>query len=338
MEIIRLHNLSKVAILFLLILGSCSKDDEIIQEYNYHYINYEAKITAQQIGDGSGTFDPKAIAISNDKLYICNGNVLEVFNAQSLQHIKTINSYTKGETNIEFTNLTSIAVDSSRIYIGSKDSRLFVMDKNTEEEISVVGNGQWWNTFVHVFGVTVGDGLVFVKEKENSIKVFEASQITQTSDWNLAPIAKLNTVQGSAVEYSMGVENGKLVAAGRNAEAFLYYNISDILSKAESSLTTPLLPSYEPNKGVKPFAVKFTDHWAVTSEKVGSSNYLRLYPKTEFLNKSYNPQVSAYDIMGENTFGEILAVEQLGDRIFIADNTNQEIKVIKLKTSSITER
>src|SRR5690606_29174494 len=113
MEIIRLRNLSKVAILFLLILGSCSKDDDMIQEYNYHYINFEAKITAQHIGDGSGTFDPKAIGSSNGKLYICNGTVVEVFNAQSQQHVATINSYTKGETDIEFTNLTSIAVDTS---------------------------------------------------------------------------------------------------------------------------------------------------------------------------------------------------------------------------------
>lgn len=32
--------------------------------------------------------------------------------------------------------------------------------------------------------------LVFVKEKKKSIKVFEASQITETSDWNLKPFCK----------------------------------------------------------------------------------------------------------------------------------------------------
>lgn len=338
MELIRLHNISRVAILFFLILGSCSKDDDIVEEHNYHYIKHDAKITAQQIGDGSGTLDPRGIAIANDKLYVCNGDVLDVFNAQSLHHIKTITSYTKGETNIEFANLTAIAIDSGRIYLGSTESRLFVIDETTGAGINVVGNGQWWTTFVHVFGVTVGDGLLFVKEKQNSIKVFETSQITETSDWNIDPIAKLNTVTGGTEVYSMDVEDGNLVVAGRNAEAFLYYNTSEILSNAQASLTTPILPTYEPVKGVKPFAIDFTEDWAITSEKVGANNHLRFYPKHEFMKKGFTAKVDALDVMGENPFGEIYSIAQLEDRIFLSDNTNQAIKVIRLKTSSIIER
>jgi len=337
MEIIKLHRIAQL-IMLLFLVASCSKDDAIIEQHTYHYIKQDGVITAQQIGDGSGTFDPKGMAISDDKLYICNGNVLEVFNVQSLQHIKTISSYTKGDTSIEFKSLTSVVVDSSRIYVGTTESRLFVLDKKTEMGITAVGNGQWWNTFVHVFGVAVGDGLVFVKEKQNSIKVFETSQITETSEWNLEPIAKLNTVTGGAEVYSMEVENGNLVVAGRNAEGYLYYNISDILSNAQASLTTPLLPNYETIKGVKPFVITFTEDWAIATEKVGADNYLQLYPKSDFMKKSFEPEVSANDIMGENPFGEIFAVAQSGDRIFLSDNTNQQIKVIKLKTSSIIER
>lgn len=162
MEIIKQRRVFKLIMLLFLVV-SCSKDDDIVEQYTYHYIKRDGIITAQQIGDGNGTFDPKGLAISDDKLYICNGDVLEVFNVQSLQHIKTINSYSKGDMNIEFKNLTSVAVDSSRIYVGTTESRLFVLDKKTEEGITAVGNGQWWNTFVHVFGVTVGEGLVFVK-------------------------------------------------------------------------------------------------------------------------------------------------------------------------------
>lgn len=170
MELIRLCHSYKVAFLLFLILVSCSKESDIAKEQQYHYISYDAEIKAEQIGDGTGLFQPKGIAILDDKLYVCNGDVLEVFNAQSLQHLKTINSFNKGETTIEFSNLTSIAVDSSRIYIGSRDSRLCVLDKNTNSGISVVGNGQWWQTFVHVFGVTVADGLMFVKEKKTLSK------------------------------------------------------------------------------------------------------------------------------------------------------------------------
>ncbi|EKF54624.1 hypothetical protein I215_11714 [Galbibacter marinus] len=337
MELIRLCHSYMVAFLLFLILVSCSKESDIAKEHQYHYISYDTEVTAKQIADGSGLLQPKGIAILDDKLYVCNGDVLEVFNAQSLQHLKTINSFTKGETTIEFSNLTSIAVDSSRIYIGSRDSRLFVLDKNTNSGISVVGNGQWWQTFVHVFGVTVADGLMFVKEKENSIKVFDVTQITQNSNWDLEPIAKLNTVTGATEEYSMDVENGDLVVAGRNAEAFLYYNVDAILSGAEASFTTPITPIYSPNDGVKPLSVKFTEDWAITSEKIGEDYYLRLYPKEKFMQKDFDPKVSAYDVMGDNPFGEIIAVEQLGDRIFISDYTNQQIAIVKLKTSLIIE-
>lgn len=338
MELIRLHNISKIGILLFLILGSCSKDDDIIEEHNYHYIKLNAKITADQIGDGSGALDPKGIAISKDLLYVCNGDVLEVFNAQSLHHVKTITSYTKGSASIKFASLTSIAIDSGRIYLGSTESRLFVLDESTGTGINVVGNGQWWTTFVHVFGVTVGDGLVFVKEKQNSIKVFETSQITETSDWNITPIAKLNTINGGTEVYSMGVEDGNLVVAGRNTEAFLYYNTSEIIANAQVSMTTPILPAYEPYEGVKPTAIDFTEDWAITSEKVGSNSHLRFYPKHEFTKKGFIAEVDALDVMGGNPFGEIYSIAQLGHRVFLSDNSNQQIMVIQLETSSIIER
>lgn len=190
----------------------------------------------------------------------------------------------------------------------------------------------------HVFGVVVKDGLVFVKEKETSIKVFETAQITETSDWNLKPIAKLNTLNGFDYIYSMDIEAGNLVVAGRDAKSYLYYNIANIKTNAASSLIEPIKPITAPFSDAKPLAITFSEDWAITAENVGSLNFLRLYPKEEFMNKNYSPRINANDIMGSNPFGSIVSTAQLNDRIFLSDNTNKKIRVIKLNQSTITEQ
>lgn len=326
-------------LLLLCLFTNCSKDssDGNPTTYNYFYPTDEASITAAQIGNGTGTLDPKGITIANEKLYVANGDVLEVFNAVTLAHIKTIAEYKKGTTTIPFTKISSVTVDNGRIYIGSVDSRLFVMDENTNAGISTVGNGQWWQTFVHVFGVVVKDGLVFVKEKETSIKIFETSQITETSEWNLKPIAKLNTLNGFDQVYSLDVEAGNLVVAGRDAKSYLYYEISGIKANAAASITEPLKPVTS-TFTTKPFAISFSKDWAITSENSGSVNYLRLYPKADFMARNYTASVNVSDIMGQNPFGNILGVAQLNDRLFLSDNTNKTIRVIKLNKSEIAEQ
>lgn len=327
-------------IVLLCIFTNCSKDsyDTEPTNYIYHYPTEEATITASQIGTGNGTLEPKGIAISNEKLYVCNGDVLEVFNAITLEYIKTITNYTKGNTIIPLTNLSSVCIDKGRIYLGSVDSRLFVIDENTSAGISTVGNGQWWNTFVHVFGVVVKDGLVFVKEKNTTIKVFETSQITDTSNWNITPIAKLNTLNGGTEIYSMNIDFGNLVVAGRDAKSFLYYKIDDIRANATNSLTTPIKPVTHIFSDSKPISISFSTDWAITMENTGSLYYLRLYPKEEFSSKNYNSRVNASDIMGQNPFGSVISTAQLNDRVFLADNTNKKIRVIKINQSTIAEQ
>ncbi|WP_347049804.1 PQQ-binding-like beta-propeller repeat protein [Flavobacterium olei] len=325
-------------ILALCLFTNCSKDDIESKEYTYYYPTDEAYIAAENIPGSTEGFDPKGIAIANEKLYVINGNVLEVFNALTLAHIKTIKEYTKGTTTIPLASLTSVAVDNGRIYVGSTESRLFVFDESTNAGISTVGNGQWWQTFVHVFGVVVRDGLIFVKEKNTSIKVFETSQITETSNWNLEPIAKLNTLNGGTEVYSMDVINGKLVIAGRDAKSYLYYNIANIKANAANSLTTPIEPEKIPLVDVKPIAVSFSKDWAVTSENVGSASYLRLYPKEEFSKMNYKAVLNASDILGQNKFGTIVGTAQLDDKIFLSDNTNKRIRVIKLNKSVMAEQ
>lgn len=317
---------------------NCSKDDNETKDYSYYYPTDEASITAENIPGSAEAFDPKGIAVANEKLYVINGNVLEVFNALTLAHIKTIKEYTKGTTTIPLTSLTSVAVDNGRIYVGSTESRLFVFDETTNAGISTVGNGQWWQTFVHVFGVVVKDGLIFVKEKEKSIKVFETSQITETSNWNLEPIAKLNTLNGYTEVYSMDVYGGNLVVAGRDAKSYLYYDIANIKANAKNSLTTPIEPDKLQFVDIKPIAVSFSKDWAVTAENEGSTSYLRLYPKEEFIRKNYKAVLNASDIFGANKFGTIVGTAQLDDRIFLSDNVNKKIRIVKLNKSSIAEQ
>jgi hypothetical protein len=343
MELTNKINMNKIVLLIALLclFTNCSKDSYEAYaptNYNYYYPTDEASITARQIGDGTGKLDPKGMAVANDKLYICNGDVLEIFDAKTLAYKKTIKNYTKGDTTIPLSQLSSICIDNGRIYLGSVDSRLFVIDEKTNFGINTVGNGQWWQTFVHVFGVVVKDGLVFVKEKNTTIKVFETSQITETSNWNLTPIAKLNTLQGGTEIYSMDVVSGNLVVAGRNAKGYLYYNIADIRANATGSLVTPIIPTATAFAEAKPLAVAFSSDWAVTSENVGELNYLRLYPKEEFINKTYTPRINAADVMGANPFGSIVSTAQLNDRLFLADNTNQKIRVIKLNKTTIAEQ
>jgi hypothetical protein len=341
MELINKINMKKLLFLVLLLcfFTNCSKDSYDIEptNYDYYYPTDAAVITAKQIGDGSGTLDPKGITIANDKLYICNGDLLEVFDAKTLAYIKTISNYVKENTTIKLTNLTSVCIDNGRIYLGG-ESRVFVLDENTNLGISTVGNGQWWQTFVGVYGVAVKDGLVFVKEKNNIIKIFETSQITDTSNWNLAPIAKLNTLKGNTEIYSMDVFSGNLVVAGRDAKSYLYYNIAKIKANAANSLITPIQPEIPPFLSTKPVSVFFSTNWAVTTETSGDLNYLRLYSKEDFINKKYTQTLNASDIMGQNPFGNIVSTAQLNDRIFLSDNSNKKIRIIKLNQSTITEQ
>ncbi|WP_433778848.1 hypothetical protein [Flavobacterium anhuiense] len=325
-------------ILALCLFTNCSKDDATSKDYTYYYPTDEASITNENIPGSTEAFDPKGIALSNEKLYVVNGNVLEIFNAVTLAHIKTIKEYTKGTTTIPLTSLTSVSVDNGRIYLGTTESRLFVFDETTNAGISTVGNGQWWQTFVHVFGVVAKDGLVFVKEKEKSIKVFETSQITETSDWNLKPIAKLNTLNGYTELYSMDVLDGNLVVGGRDAKSYLQYNIAKIKANAANSLTTPIEPEKVQFVDIKPIAVSFSKDFAVTSENVGSVSYLKLYPKADFIKMNYKAVLSVSDILGQNAFGTIVGTAQLDDRIFLSDNTNKKIRVIKLNKSTIAEQ
>ncbi|RYJ40845.1 hypothetical protein NU08_0282 [Flavobacterium anhuiense] len=325
-------------ILALCLLTNCSKDDAASKDYTYYYPTDEASITNENIPGSTEAFDPKGIAISKEKLYVVNGNVLEVFNAVTLAHIKTIKEYTKGTTTIPLVSLTSVSVDNDRIYVGSTESRLFVFDETTNAGISTVGNGQWWQTFVHVFGVVAKDGLIFVKEKEKSIKVFEASQITETSDWNLKPIAKLNTLNGYTELYSMDVLDGNLVVGGRDAKSYLQYNIANIKANAANSLTTPIEPEKVQFVDIKPIAVSFSKDFAVTSENVGSVSYVKLYPKAEFIKMNYKAVLSVSDILGQNAFGTIVSTAQLDDRIFLSDNTNKKIRIVKLNKSTIAEQ
>lgn len=328
-------------LLLLCLITSCSKDSDSANNnttYNYYYPTDETAITASEIGNGTGALDPKGIAIANNKLYICNGDVLEIFDATTLKYIKTITNYTKGTTTIALTKISSVCIDNGRIYVGSRDSRIFVFDENTNGGISTVGDGQWWNTFVHVFGLVAKDGLLFVKEKETSIKIFETSQITENSNWDLKPIAKLNTLNGFDQVYSLDVVAGNLVVAGRDAKSYLYYNIANIKANTASSLVEPIKPTTAPFSDAKPIAISFSQSWAITTENVGSVNYLRLYPKEEFMNKNYSPRINANDIMGVNPFGSVVSVAQMNDRIFLSDNTNKKIRVIKLNQSTITEQ
>lgn len=341
MELIKYIKMHKIVFFILLfcILTSCKKSLTIAPtNYNYYYPTDEARITSKQIGDGTGALAPKGIAVANDKLYICNGNVLEIFNAKTLAYIKTIKNYTKGSTTIPLTALSSVCIDNGRIYLGSVESRVFVIDENTNLGINTIGNGQWWQTFVHVFGLAAKDGLLFVKEKEKTVKVFEISQITETSNWNLLPIAKLNTLNGFDEIYSMEVASGNLIVAGRDAKGYLYYSLSDIRTNAAKSLITPISPATIPFTAAKPIAVTFGTEWAITSENIGNLNSLRIYPKEEFINKAYSPRINVSDIMGANPFGNIVSIAQLDDRIFLADNTNKEIRVIKLNKSTIAEQ
>lgn len=342
MELIRLTTMKKILfIAILFVFACCSKDSDAVYEptnYQYYYLSNETTIKANQIIGGKGTLEANAIAIANNKLYICNGDVLEIFDATTLSYLSSLKSYTKGTTTIPFTKLSSISIDNDRIYLGSIDSRVFVLDEKTLSGINTIGNGQWWQTFVHVFGLKAKDGFLFVKEKENSIKVFQTAQITETSNWNLAPIAKLNTLKGYTEIYSMDIANGNLIVAGQNANGFLHYNLKDIEKNATNSLTVPILPNTKTQLDNVPLSVVFSDEWAITTEKIKNTNFIRLYPKNVFLDQNYTPTINNSDIMGENAFNSITNCTLLKDRLFVADNTNQVIRVLKVNKATIAEQ
>lgn len=326
-------------ILILCFFTNCTKDVPPAENHTHHYLTYEAAITKESVPGNTTVFEPKGIAISNEKLYVTNGGALEIFDAITLAHIKTITEYTKEKTTIPFTNLSSVCVDNGRIYVGSTESRLFVFDEFTHAGINTVGNGSYNKTFVHVFGVLVRDGLVFVKEKNNIIKVFETSQITETSHWDLKPIAKLNTLKGLKEVYSLDIFEGNLVVAGIQAKSYLYYNIANIKANAANSLITPIEPEKLEFETAEPISVAFNKDWVVTSEKFGrSSFYLKLYPKEEFMIKNYKSIVNVSGIVNQFQFGNIVGISQLDDRIFLSDNTNKQVIIVKPNSANVAEQ
>lgn len=343
MELINLTNMKKITLLLLVCLfTNCTKDTYEAFEptyYDYYHLTEETTINASKIGNGAGTFQPKSIAAANGKVYICNENALEVFDTKTLTYIKTISSYTKGTTTIPFTKLTSVCVDNGRIYVGSYESQVFVIDEITNLGINTVGNGKYWDSnFIHVLGLAVKEGLLFIKEKDNFIKVFEASQITETSNWKLQPIAKLNTIKGYYQEYSMDVSSGSLVVAGQGANSFLYYNISDIRANAASSLVTPLMPTTRVSSKNEPYAISFSTDWTITSENIEDINYLRLYPKKQFLDMTFTPTINVIDIMGRNPIERFMSVAQGGDFLFLSDYDGKKIRVLKINKIKISEQ
>lgn len=342
MELIFAKAMKNTYILFLLfLLTSCSKDSFENFEptyYTHYYLSNETAIAPQSIPGGNGTLEANAIAIASNKLYVCNGDVLEIFDATTLAHSSTLKNYTKGSVSIPLTKLSSISIDEGRIYLGSIDSRVFVLDEKTLSGINTIGNGQWWQTFVHVFGLKAKDGFLFVKEKNTTIKVFQTSQITETSSWNLAPMAKLNTLKGTTEIYSMDIANGNLIVAGRNANGFLQYNLADITKNATNSLTIPISPTTTPLTGNNPISVTFTNDWAITTENINNINHIRLYSKNAFLDQNYSPFINSTDIMGQEPFTSISNCTLLDNRLFVADNANQKIRVLKINKVTIAEQ
>lgn len=328
-------------ILLLSTLISCSKDSDETYEptnYQHYFLTNEATINANQIAGGTGKLETRALTIANNKLYVCNGDVLEIFDATTLAYLSSLKNYTKGTTTIPFTKLSSVSVDNGRIYLGSIDSRIFVLDEKSLSGINTIGNGQWWQTFVHVFGLKAKDGLIFVKEKNTSIKVFQTAQITETSNWNLAPIAKLNTLKGSEEMYSMDVSNGNLIVAGRNANGYLHYNLTDIVKNGTNSLTVPILPNTKVITDCIPTSVTFSNDWAITTENIKGNTHIRLYPKGAFLDQSYTPLLSNMDVMGQNPFTGIASCALLDQRLFVLDNLNQTIRILKINKITIAEQ
>lgn len=318
------------------LLSSCSSDDSQEDGTVYTYY-YPTEVQTINTGSLGRPFDPRGIAISNNKLYVCNDSILEIFDASTLRPLESVKAYSKGNTHIKFAGLTSISIDGGRLYIGSQESRLFVLDQNTNQGITYVGNGQWWQTFVHVFGVVVKDGLVVVKEKENSVKIFETSQITAESPWNLNPIAKLNTQTGYTQYYSMGISDGQIVVAGRDSKSYLHYDINTVLSNKAASLTTPLTALQMPFPQAKPTAILFDETFVYTAENIDNLNYLKIYPKDVFLRNQYQPLLNVSDVQGKGTFGSISSIAHQGQQLYLSDNTNKNIRVIKINTAQITE-
>ncbi|WP_139363546.1 hypothetical protein [Flavobacterium sp. LM5] len=129
-------------ILLLSTLISCSKDSDETYEptnYQHYFLTNEATINANQIVGGPGKLETRALTIANNKLYVCNGDVLEIFDATTLAYLSSVKNYTKGTTTIPFTKLSSVSIDNGRIYLGSIDSRIFVLDEKSLSGINTIG-------------------------------------------------------------------------------------------------------------------------------------------------------------------------------------------------------
>ena len=338
MEIKKIY--SYITMLFIsLSFYGCSDDDGNLISTEFYYLTEEAEITEKNTPNNN--LNPSAIFITNDKLYICNGNELLVYDALNYSLITSVTKFKKGTTEIALTKLTSINIHGGKIYLGSNDSRLFVLDQENYDGITFLGNGQWWQTFVHVFGVAVSDELLFVKEKDQSIKVFETIAINENTPWNLKPIALLTTNAGGTENYNMKIEDGNLVVAGRNANSYLYYNFNSIKSNASKSLegaANRIKPRVESLKPSKPIAVSFDDKWAISIEEASGTKYIKMFPKQDFMYMKYNPVISNSNAIGQPNFQDITDISKNGDLIYVTNRTNKRIQILRLKSSKIQEK
>ena len=316
---------------------SCEKDNEDLISTTFYYPVDDYIINGATFNNAN--FTPSAIAVSNNNLYICNKTSIEIFDLLTKRKKGSIKKYKKNNTEIQLSSLTSIAIHNNRIYVGSQESRLFIFDQNSFEGINMLGNGQWWQTFVHVFGVAVNDEYIFVKEKNNSVKVFKTPEVNTESSWNPTPFAKLDLKSGGTENYSMTVQDGNLVIAGNSSKSYLYYNLNHITANASRSIENPLEPRQTAFDNTKPTAISFSKEWAATGEIENNKNYLRVYPTNQFMFLKYNnPIISSTNIIDSSAFGYIGSTAIFEDSILILDTTNKNIRVLKIKKAAITEQ
>lgn len=192
-------------------LGMSACGDQPTANSAYRVIEKTGEITAAEL---SG-LKAQSLAVYGDTLLIVGRDSLAqsglfLYSRASGKILAQLRSWDQGKTTFAG-GATCVAVDSGRIYVGDKDSRVDVFDRLSLEHLSTVGSGVWWGEdsikMVHSFGLGAMDSLLWVRDKSN-LRVFAKSQITPEKSWKVPLYAK-------SVEMSTNTSHHNLVSDGK---------------------------------------------------------------------------------------------------------------------------
>lgn len=206
---------------------------------------------------GLETWNPVAIELKNDVLYIANStqtaHILR-YDLKTKKVLSPIRPESLSGLAKAWDTVSDIYIDNNRLYVGSfPASRIDVIDLEPAEPVFMMslGTGQWWGDakklIVHTHAIAANDDFVFSPDIQGRINIWKQSVVTKANHLNATKHAYF-ALPGCerACKVKLNIQDDYLYATLDNGNTFVYdaKNIAANTTiqplKRESGLATSL--------------------------------------------------------------------------------------------------